>query len=566
MNLKIKLRIIVGGVVLMLALFLNWLCLPAWNLRSEGFWLYCISLLSITTIASAIADKIAEPGISRITEISVTTKVLLGIFIASFIIFIFGCISSLRLFNAVSYSNLIEIKKGDFKADIQNINEENADNFPFLDVETAENIGNRSISEIKSVSQYDISGEYNLINYKDNQYRLSPLEYSSFINTFNNDAIPGYVMIDSGGDSKLVQNKKIRYAPSDIASRDLKRHLRKRYPSYIFGSKYQFDIDNAGKPYYIASVMKPKIGLFGGKMVKSFIIVNANSGETKEYLPEKLPKWVDHAYSLEYLMDLAKDAYKYNGGFWNAITAKKNVRDISYSYRGQNINEDEETEENNTTFEGYNSIMTPDGVQFFTCVVSVNSDESALGFILANARTGEIKFYNCAGAEESTAQLQAESLYQNYGYTSSYPLIVDVEGLPTYVMSLKDKSKINKAYVMINVENYSISASGENLAEALGNYKKKLIEEGEDLTEEVVVEEVEGKKEKAGIIKELYQAINEGTTQFIFELEGDDNILYVSPISNNMRQIKMTVGTNVSIEYYLSKDESIGIVSKIVIH
>ena len=89
--------------------------------------------------------------------------------------------------------------------------------------------------------------------------------------------------------------------------------------------------------------------------------------------------------------------------------------------------------------------MTQDGVQFFTCVVSVSNDESALGFILANSKTGKIKYYDCAGAEESTAQLQAESLYQNYGYKSSYPSMVSVDGVPTYVISLKDKSKINKA-------------------------------------------------------------------------------------------------------------------------
>ena len=253
-------------------------------------------------------------------------------------------------------------------------------------------------------------------------------------------------------------------------------------------------------------------------------------------------------------MGLAKNHYKYKDGFLNTFFAKTNVKKISYNHTGS---------------KGYNSIMTKDGVQFFTCVVSVSNDESALGFILANSRTGEITYYDCAGAEESTAQLQAESLYQNYGYKSSYPLMVSVSGVPTYVISLKDKSKINKAYVMINVENYTLSASGETLESALLQYREKVLgEEGvasenliEDTSEEVITET----KSTTGTITELNLVTQNGTTQFFFVLEGDEN-LYISSISNNSRQIQMSVGNNVSIEYYMSPNEElVGIVSKIEI-
>ena len=266
-------------------------------------------------------------------------------------------------------------------------------------------------------------------------------------------------------------------------------------------------------------------------------------------------------------MGLAESYYQYKGGFWNTVFSKTNVREISYSYRGENVNEDDDEDENE--FVGYNSILTKDGVQFFTCVVSVSNDESALGFILANSKTGEITYYDCAGAEEGTAQLQAESLYQNYGYKSSYPLMVSVDGVPTYVISLKDKSKINKAFVMINVENYTISASGETLENALLQYREKIFgEEGltpEDLTGETSEKVDAEMKSTSGTITELYQATQNGTTQFFFVLEGDDN-LYISSISNNSRQVQMAVGSKVAIDYYMSPNEElVGIVSKIQI-
>ena len=556
-------RVVAGIITIIFAVFLNWICLPAWNIRSGGFWWYLIVVGIFATISFGIADRVAEDNAV------ISTTIILIIVGVIAIIGVIGAVASSKLANAVKYSNLIEIKEGNFEDEIQSVSTvEEAKEFPLLDVQTAQKLGNRSLSEIDKVSQFEVNGEYNLISYEDKQYRLSPLGYTSIFKAMNNESIPGYVLVNQATEeSHLVQlDNEIRYAPSDIFSQDLKRHLRGKYPSYIF-DKFQFDIDDNGEAYYIAPVLKPTIGFFGGKIVQSFVIVNANTGECEEYLPEDLPKWVDHAYSLDYLMGLAESYYKYKGGFWNTVFSKTNVKEISYSFKGENVNEDDEEDENE--FVGYNSILTKDGVQFFTCVVSVSNDESALGFILANSKTGEITYYDCAGAEESTAQLQAESLYQNYGYKSSYPLMVSVDGVPTYVISLKDKSKINKAYVMINVENYTLSASDETLEDALLEYRRKIFGE-EGLTPEDLVgetsEEVETEtKSTTGTITELYQATQNGTTQFFFVLEGDEN-LYISSISNNSRQVQMSVGSKVSIEYYMSPNEElVGIVSKIEI-
>lgn len=555
-------RVVAGIITIIFAVFLNWLFLPAWNIRSGGFWWYWVIVGIFAIISFSIADRLSE-------DTSIPSRIITFIVADIAIIGIIGAVASSKMVNAVKYSNLIEIEEGNFEDEIQSISTvEEAREFPLLDVETAQKLGNRSLSEIDKVSQFEVNGEYNLISYDEKQYRLSPLEYNSIFKALNNESIPGYVLVDSETqESHLVQlENEIKYAPSDIFSQNLKRLLRGKYPSYIF-DKYQFDIDDNGEAYYIAPVVKPTIGFFGGKIVQSFVIVNANTGECEEYAPEDLPEWVDHAYSLNYLMGLAKSYYQYKGGFWNTVFSKTNVKAISYSYRGENVNEDDGEDENE--FVGYNSIMTKDGVQFFTCVVSVSNDESALGFILANSKTGEITYYDCAGAEESTAQLQAESLYQNYGYKSSYPLMVSVDGVPTYVISLKDKSKINKAYVMINVENYTLSASGETLEDALLQYREEIFgEEGltpEDLSGETSEEVETETRSTTGTITELYQATQNGTTQFFFVLEGDDN-LYISSISNNSRQVQMSIGSNVSIDYYMSQNEElVGIVSKIEI-
>ena len=90
-------------------------------------------------------------------------------------------------------------------------------------------------------------------------------------------------------ETHLVQlDNEIKYAPSDIFSQDLKRHLREKYPSYIF-DKFQFDIDDKGEAYYIAPVLKPTIGFFEEKLLNLSLLlmliqVNVKNIHQKIYL------------------------------------------------------------------------------------------------------------------------------------------------------------------------------------------------------------------------------------------------------------------------------------------
>ena len=102
-----------------------------------------------------------------------------------------------------------------------------------------------------------------------------------------------------------------------------------------------------------------------------------------------------------------------------------------------------------------------------------------------------------------------------------------------------------------------------NTRKSIRKFKPDKISENliEDTSEEVITET----KSTTGTITELNLVTQNGTTQFFFVLEGDEN-LYISSISNNSRQIQMSVGNNVSIEYYMSPNEElVGIVSKIEI-
>lgn len=560
-------RIIGIAITVVAALYFKWLLKPAMNVHSEGIWWYFVLIFLIGTIVMSFLESIEEEYL--FTGIfGIGLAVTLGVAVV-------GAFFSSEMVNAKKYSNLININEGDFQEDIIQLTD--MTEFPLLDIENAQVLGSRAIGNLERISQYSLSDEYNLISYKDEQYRLTPIDFGGYWKARSGYSygVSSYVLVNaSTQEAELVNlEKSIIYSPKSKGDHNLKRYLRKKYSSAIFG-KFQFDIDDEGNPFYIVPVMKTTIGLFGGKIVDYFIVVDAVSGECTECSKDDLPEWVDHAYSLDYLMKLASYSYKYKDGFLNALFKQENVKKLSYNYRNVSMSSEENEDINSgrgSHFEGYNSILTNDGVCFSTCVVSAGNDESSIGFILANARTGEIKFYECVGAEESTAQKKAESLAQNYNYTASFPLIVNVDGMETYILSLKDKAKTNVSYVMINVEKYTIAVMGETLEETMYRYRQAMgLEDSENSDYEYSKNESQSiitfeKFEVTGNITELYQVTREGNTTYIFLLE-NDNQLYVSSIINNIYQVKMAEGTNVTIEYYNSQSEDgVRIVSKIEI-
>ena len=265
-------------------------------------------------------------------------------------------------------------------------------------------------------------------------------------------------------------------------------------------------------------------------MLDKVLVVNSVDGKIDEYNTDNLPDWIEHADSIDHLADLTTNSLMYKDGFFNSFMSQKNVKKLSYNYKGEDDN-----------FKGYSSVKTNNGIEYFTGVTSANTDESILGSIFMNPKNGKVTMYTCVGAEESSAMESAEALVQNYGYIASYPFIVNVNGIETYLVALKDKTGTNKAYSLVNVKNYTISTQASTKEEAIRQYinlmDKKGIENTSNETEDVDTK-ITGK------ITAIYSVAEEGTTYFYYSLEGHDE-LYVSSILNNRNQVKLKVGDTI---------------------
>jgi hypothetical protein len=141
--------------------------------------------------------------------------------------------------------------------------------------------------------------------------------------------------------------------------------------------------------------------------------------------------------------------------------------------------------------------------------------------VLVNLRTKETKFYTIPGAEEYSAMSSAEGQVQHLGYSSTFPLLLNVSDRPTYFMSLKDGAGLVKMYAFVDVNQYQIVGTGNSVESARADYISKLkIENITDLPENE-------KQEITGVIANITSAVVEGNTVYYIKFENDSNVYTV---------------------------------------
>ena len=304
------------------------------------------------------------------------------------------------------------------------------------------------------MSQFTVSDLYTQINYNDEITRVTPLEYANVIKYFTNhkSGVPGYIKVNSvTGKTELVRlDQGMKYMPSAILNENLYRKLRFSYLTEIFGEA-SFEIDNEGNPYWIVPTLKyTGVGL--KKEVSGVIILDPKTGSSKKYNVGEIPSWVDHVYPSDLIIEELDDWGTYKNGFINSIFGQKGVV--------------------NTT-DGYNYTVMNDDVYLYTGITSVASDESNIGFILCNLRTKETFFYSVSGAEEYSAMESAKGQVQQMNYDSTFPLLINLNNKPTYLLSLKDKAGLVKMYALVDVADYQkvvVTDSSEGIEKAIKNY------------------------------------------------------------------------------------------------
>ncbi|HJB56849.1 MAG TPA: CvpA family protein [Candidatus Flavonifractor intestinipullorum] len=531
--LNLLITLVVGAVYFYVAL-------PALNPQSGDFYTFIALLCLVYVICALITSGFhLEAGASSprgqlkeyfrfIRQQCLPIGIL---FLAMVVVVVVGQVVSLPLFRAAAYRDLLTVENGEFTQDISQIS---FNEIPTLDRDSANYLGDRQMGTLSDmVSQFEYSNDSTQINYQGRPVRVAPIAYADLIKWFTNrgGGLPAYVLVDMVSQEatvvRLPEGEGMKYSFSEPLNRNIMRHLRFHYPTYMFDTP-QFEINEEGTPYWIAPRIVKTIGLFGGTDIDGAVLCNAITGECQYYDIADVPTWVDNVYT----PDLIMEQYNYHGtlvnGFLNSIFGQRDVTVVT---------------------DGSNYIALNDDVYMYTGVTSINSDQSNLGFLGGNQRTKETKFYSAPGATEAAAQASAQGVVQDLGYIATFPLLLNIAGEPTYFIPLKDAANLVKSYAMVNVARYDIVATGNSVNQCEQEYVRLLADRGVTAQEELPQTQTEG------TVAEIRSAVLDGTTYYFLRLE-DEEVFYAVSASASPTAVLLDVGDWVSIEYGLSEEEN----------
>ncbi len=518
-------------VVLVVGFLYFYIALPALNPQSPDFYVFigllCVVYFICTLVTSGLSLSGGSPR-EYIHFLKTQCKPILLLFVALLLVALIGSVASMPLFRASAYRDLLKVETGDFATEVEEIS---FDQIPMLDDESAQRLGNRVLGDLDDmVSQFEVATVYSQINYQNRPVRVAYLNYGDLVKWFTNrdQGLPAYIVIDMvSQEAEVVRLAEgMKYAPSEPLNRNLYRHLRFQFPTYMFATPV-FEIDEEGNPWWICPRLVKTIGLFGGDDINGAVLMNAVTGESTYYEAEDVPTWVDRVYSAGLIIE----QYDYHGtfvnGFFNSILGQKDVT---------------------VTTEGYNYIAMNDDVYMYTGVTSVTSDQSNVGFLLTNQRTKETKYYRCSGATEYSAMDSAKGVVQHLGYTATFPLLLNISGEPTYFMALKDNAALVKMYAMVNVRQYQIVATASTVAECERQYIRLLSESG--VTTPVELPETS----TVGVLAEIRTAVLDGNSYYFLRLEGGEVFYSVSAATNPI-VVTLNKGDTVTIEHAVANAE-----------
>jgi hypothetical protein len=380
----------------------------------------------------------------------VTVMVVLGLYMT-----VLPMLTSLAVFRSDEYRDLIgKVEMG------ENLSKHMApisiEKIRVVDQALANLLGDKVLGAQAALGSQVRLGTFNIQKVGTELYWVAPLLHSGFFMwQKNSQGTPGYVMVNATNerDVKLVQEvngKKvlIKYQPEAFFFSNLERH------TYFEGyftcglTDYSFEIDDDGNPYWVITKFKKKIG-FNGSDAVGVVIVDPQTGATKEYSIENTPAWVDRIQPDRFIETQLNDWGQYVKGYWNFSNEDKLqiTESVSLVYGEDNR------------------------VYWYTGLTSVGADEATVGFVLVDTRTKKAVWYRQSGATERAAKNSAIGKIQEKRYSASAPIPYNINGIPTYVMTLKDDGGLVKMFAMVAIEDYTIVGVGNTLRETLMAYK-----------------------------------------------------------------------------------------------
>jgi len=449
-------------------------------------------------------------------------------------------ITTATIFHASKYQKMIgKVESGDKIS--EHIAPISLDKIRVVDQKLAYLLGEKIIGSQPALGSQIELGNFSIQKVNDELYWIAPLLHSGFFKWFNNkEGTPGYVMVSATNerDVKLVQTingkpLKIKYQSNAYFSSEIHRHIYFNGYATTGLADFTFEVDEQGNPFWVIATYDKKIG-FSGENTNGILVVDAQTGEIEHYSIADSPVWVDRIQPAEFVENQLNDWGELVNGYWNFSNTDKL-----------------QITEGLTLVYGHNNKS-----YWYTGLTSVGSDESAVGFVLVDTRTKETTFYKQSGATEFAAQSSAEGKVQEKGYKASLPIPYNINGIPTYVMTLKDDGGLVKMYAMVAINDYTIVGVGNSMRETLTSFKSVYNMAGNKITPANVA----AKKSISSVISRIQSDVRNGNSFYYFTVKDYPNIFVGSSQISNEIPVSI-VGDSIKVSFDIDNEQVIDVTS-----
>jgi hypothetical protein len=319
---------------------------------------------------------------------------------------------------------------------------------------------------------------------------------------------------------------RLRYLPSAFWSESAMRYLRLHGYASAGLTDLSPEIDETGRPYLVVSTFTRRIG-FAGRDATGVVTLDVQTGEIKAYPTAQAPAWIDRIQPEEFVRDQLDDRLEYVHGWFNpSHTDRLSISgdlDVIYASDGR--------------------------AHFFAGLGSTAREGGLVGFVLVDSRTKAVLRYNLAGVTEQVAQAAAEGVIpeKRYSATNALPFLVD--GVPAYVMALRDGTGIPRAYGIVDIRDYQKVAVAETLDAAVRLFQARL---NLDRTHSDASAQADEIRLTAKVLR-VGVEVRGATSSYVLVLEGQPGRLFTADV-NRAEDLSVTqAGDTVEIRTLLTE-------------
>jgi hypothetical protein len=448
---------------------------------------------------------------------------------------VIGGIRSTGMRNAAAYRALISVSTEKFSGGFDIVDPTRA---RVVTEEMAKRVASVKLGEHQGLSSRVTIGAMDEQKVGDSIFWVAPLEHLGNIKAYQNGTTTGYVMVSSSNehDVRLVEKNadgtpiKMAFTMSAVFGRNVERLVYNAF-SDVGAEDFTFEIDDAGKPYVVATLYENKV-VWGGADPIGVAVVDVQTGSVERFGLDKIPAWIDRVVPADIAHDQLVAWGDYIHGWKNSWLSGEDIIHPS----------DEAT-----------LVYGKDGRTYWYFDARGNKSTNgsgATGHFLVDSRNKKAVLYSVPGSTHEVAADSIKGAVQQMRYKCGRVLPYMAHGELVYMGPLLDDGNLRKGIGIALYADPSVVGTGETVDEALRALKKRMSQRGHELAPSSHAElaKAAGKVRSANWVGDvLYITLDKGDATL-------PDRGYAIPSDVNPEVRFTAVGDNVSIGFELTPE------------